>query len=405
MSIAGTGAPSVSGRSRSASPGRRPFRAVIAGGGVAAVEAALALRAIAGERVELAIAAATPTFVYRPLAVVRPFQAVASYRLDLAGIAADLGATLVPEDAAAVEPDRHQVRLAGGGALDYDALLIAIGAGAEPLLTGGTFTPWDWGEGHAFRSLLDALERGRNRAVAFIVPAGLTWPLPLYELALLTDAFLRERAVGGVSLQVITAERAPLEVFGAEASRTVAALLEQRGIALATGQETPAVEEGVVRTADGRSIPVDATVALPVIQARPLPGLPTDAAGFISVDPQCRVPGTADVFAAGDCTDQPLKQGGLAAQQADVAAAGIAALAGVDVTPTTFDPVLEAVLLTGDVPLHLDAAGARPIRSEHDDADDRERREKIFARYLTPYLAKATPALPYFDIEPPATDS
>ena len=388
----------MSGPSRSPSPTRRPFRVVIAGGGVAAIEAALALRAMAGGRVELTVAAATPTFLYRPLAVVRPFQADASYRLDLARIVADLGATLVSEDAVAVEPDRRQLRLSRGRLLDYDALLVAIGARAEPVLTGGTFTPWDWGEGHAFRSLLGALDRRGTRAVAFIVPAGLTWPLPLYELALLTDAYLRERAVGGVSLQVITVERAPLEVFGVEASRTVAALLERRGIALATGQETRAVEGGVVRTADGSSIAADATVALPVIQARPLPGLPTDAAGFVSVDSQCRVPGSGDVFAAGDCTDQPLKQGGLAAQQADIAAAGIAALAGAEVTPTAFQPTLEAVLLTGDTPLHLDAAGARPIRSGHADADDRERREKIFARYLTPYLAKATPALPYLDV-------
>lgn len=241
----------MSGPSRSASPTGRPFRVVIAGGGVAAIEAALALRAIAGGRVELTIAAATPTFVYRPLAVVRPFQADASYRLDLARIVADLDATLVPEDAVAVEPDRRQLRLSGGHVFDYDALLVAIGARAEPVLPGGTFTPWDWGEGHAFRSLLGALDRGGTRAVAFVVPAGLTWPLPLYELALLTDAYLRERAVGGVSLQVITVERAPLEVFGLEASRAVAALLERRGVALATGQETRAVEAGVVRTADG----------------------------------------------------------------------------------------------------------------------------------------------------------
>lgn len=199
-------------------------------------------------------------------------------------------------------------------------------------------------------------------------------------------------------MQVITPERAPLEMFGAEASRAVAALLERRGIALATGQEARAVEEGFVRTADGSSFAADATVALPVIRARPLPGLPTDAEGFLSVDPQCRVPVSGDVFAAGDCTDQPLKQGGLAAQQADIAAAGIAALAGADVSPPAFRPTLEAVLLTGETPLHLDASGARPIRGEHDDAEDRERREKIFARYLTPYLARATPALPYLDV-------
>lgn len=111
------------------------------------------------------------------------------------------------------------------------------------MLTGGTLTPWDWGEGHAFRSLLGSLTDGRTRRVAFIVPAGLTWPLPLYELALLTSAYLRKRAIRGVSLQLISAEPAPLGVFGPAASRAVAGLLEQRDIVLTIGQETRAVED------------------------------------------------------------------------------------------------------------------------------------------------------------------
>jgi len=387
----------VSGSSRGTAARARPFRVVIAGGGVAAIEAALALGSLAGGRVDLTIAAGAPVFVYRPLAVLRPFQADSTYRLELEGIVADLGGTLVSQDAVAVDSEQRRLHLADGVGLDYDALLVAIGARAEPVLTGGTFTPWDWGEGHAFRSLLGSVGRGEIRRIAFVVPAGLTWPLPLYELALLTSAYVRRRSVGGASLQVITAERASLEVFGPEASRVVAGLLEQRGIALATGRETCSVDDGLVRTADGSSFAADATVALPLIEARPLPGLPTDGAGFLTVDGHCRVSGRTDVFAAGDCTNQPLKQGGLAAQQADVAAAGIAALAGADVAPAVFRPVLEAVLLTGDTPLHLDGSGARPIESNDADIADRERREKIFARHLTPYLAGTTPALPYLD--------
>lgn len=370
---------------------------VVAGSGVSALEAALALRELAGERVALTIATPASVFFYRPLAVLRPFQAAVSYRLELGRIAADLDARLVPEAAVAVDADSQRLLLAGGRQLGYDALLVAIGARAEAVLTGGTLTPWDWGEGHAFRSLLGSLTDGRTRRVAFIVPAGLTWPLPLYELALLTSAYLRERAIRGVSLQLISAEPAPLGVFGPAASRAVAGLLEQRDIVLTIGHETRAVEDGLVRTAEGAAFAADATVALPLIQARPLPGVSVDDAGFVIVDRFCRALGSGNVFAAGDCTDQPLKQGGLAAQQADAAAAGIAALAGAQVTPTPFRPILEAVLLTGETPLRLDSGGASPLRADHEDTMDRGRREKIFAHYLTPYLTRATPPLPRLD--------
>ena len=54
-----------------------------------------------------------------------------------------------------------------------------------------------------------------------------------------------------------------------------------------------------------------------------------------------------DVFAAGDIANFPIKQGGLAAQQADAAAEAIAAEAGAQVDPQPFKPVLRGILLTG----------------------------------------------------------
>jgi sulfide:quinone oxidoreductase len=374
--------------------GASRFGVVIAGGGVAALEAAFALRELAGTSVAITIATGASEFVYRPLAVVRPFQARPSYRLDLARITRDLDATLVSDDAASV--DARELVLASSRRLQFDALLIAIGAGAEAVLTGGTLTPWDWGEGHAFRALLRSIENGEHRDIAFIVPGGLTWPLPLYELALLTSVFVTERKIAGIRLAVVTPERAPLQVFGSAASAAVADLLARRAITFEAGELAMAVEEGHVRTATGRRIPADAAVALPIIQARRLPGVAANDAGFIAIDPYCRVAGRSDVFAAGDCADQPVKQGGIAAQQADVAAAGIAALAGLPVTIGPVHPRLEAVLLTGGTPLHLDESGARPMELGNA-ASDRERREKLFARHLTAYLIRAAPPLPLLD--------
>jgi sulfide:quinone oxidoreductase len=82
-------------------------------------------------------------------------------------------------------------------------------------------------------------------------------------------------------------------------------------------------------------------------------GVPQDIAGFTSVDERGRVSGLDDVYAVGDMTSRPLKQGGLAAQQADVAARAIAASAGAPVRVEPYRPVLRAMLVSGRVPLYL----------------------------------------------------
>ncbi|HEY6068894.1 MAG TPA: FAD-dependent oxidoreductase [Gaiellaceae bacterium] len=363
------------------------FRVVIAGGGVAAIEAALTLREVVPERVALTIAAAAREFVYRPLAVLRPFRQQPTYRIELASVAADLDAELVAADAVAVDTADRQLVLSDGQRLDYDALLIAIGAQAEAVVAGGTLTPWDWGEGHAYRSILAELGTGEAKSVVFIVPAGLTWPLPLYELALLTSVHVRDQGLTDVSLSIVTPERAPLDDFGPAVSTSVTRLLEERGITLFAGKEMTAIEAGIVRVAGRPPLAADVTVAVPVIRARTLDGVPTDRAGFIEVDAFCRVTDIDNVFAAGDCTNQPLKQGGIAAQQADTAAAGIARLAGAPVEAEPFRPELHAVLLTGGTPLQLDQTGASPLVTG-DPETHPEHLEKIVARQLMRYLTR-----------------
>jgi CBS domain-containing protein len=100
------------------------------------------------------------------------------------------------------------------------------------------------------------------------------------------------------------------------------------------------------------------------------------------------VPGLDDVFAAGDITRFPVKQGGIAAQQADAAAEMIAANAGADLTPQPFRPVLRGLLLTGRQPRYLrqeitggagDVSVASPEPLWWPPA-------KIVGRYLAPFL-------------------
>jgi sulfide:quinone oxidoreductase len=95
----------------------------------------------------------------------------------------------------------------------------------------------------------------------------------------------------------------------------------------------------------GERIEVDRVLALPALRGRPIAGIPTNSDGFIDVDDHCRIPGLDGVWAAGDATAFPLTSGGFAAEQADVAAEDIAAIAGTDIDARPFDPSSRARLV------------------------------------------------------------
>jgi sulfide:quinone oxidoreductase len=114
-----------------------------------------------------------------------------------------------------------------------------------------------------------------------------------------------------------------------------------------------------------------------------------------------RVPGIDAVWAAGDATAFPIKQGGLAAQQADVVARAIAARAGADIEPEPFRPVLRGVLLTG-----RGRAWMRHDLGAEADGDTADRHAlfwpptKIAGRYLSPYLAGLDTPEEHADAQP-----
>ncbi len=115
----------------------------------------------------------------------------------------------------------------------------------------------------------------------------------------------------------------------------------------------------MVLTPGERVLAADAVVALGELDGPGVAGLPCDERGFVSIDECCRVVGTPGVWAAGDGTTFPIKQGGLATQQADAIAEQVAAAAGASVEPQPFRPVLRGKLLTGEDPIYArrDASG------------------------------------------------
>jgi sulfide:quinone oxidoreductase len=341
-------------RERSTAP-----RALVVGGGVTALEAMLVLRHLAGERVAVRLVSPQRDFVYRPLAIAEPFGIGRAHRFDLAALTARAGVELVPSHVIGIEPERHRVLTGEGGALDYDALLIACEARPRAALP-GAITFWGVADAVEIGRLMADLERGSVERVAFAAHAGVSWPLPIYELALLTDAHLRRAGVKAPRLVVVTHEAEPLEMFGPTASARVRELFEARGIELLAGHEPKAASAGALHTVSGSSITADRVVTLPRLDGPQLAGLPGDERGFIPVDGLGRVPGIADVYAAGEVTTLPVRQGDLATEQAAAAATAIAA-AATRVDPEPFRPVLRGLLRTGatDALLKVDD-GATP---------------------------------------------
>src|SRR4051794_19076081 len=203
---------------------------LIAGGGVAGLEAALALRELAGDRLAVTLLAPDRHFTYRPLSVGEPFGLGHATRYELQAIGADRGFAVVRDTLAAVEPHAHREVTQDGDGIVYDRLLLALGARPRRAIEGAL----------AFRGPQDAprIAEGLNelgaRRVVFAVPPSPAWALPIYELALLTAHWGRRREAP-LELTVVTPEARPLEVFGRPASAEVAAVLARSGVSFRGG--------------------------------------------------------------------------------------------------------------------------------------------------------------------------
>jgi sulfide:quinone oxidoreductase len=373
----------------------RPARVLIAGGGFAAVEAALALRALAGDRVELTLASPDPVLQYRPAATLTAFDDRIPLGYDLRAIAADIGAMYHKTRVEAVAPRKRHVRTASGARLEYDALILATGARAIAGIS-GAMTFRDHRDLRLIERVLAEVDSEAVRRVVFAVPTGVSWPLPIYELALLMAARATERGLD-VEVSLVTSEREPLAVFGPRASTLVHSVLEDRGVRFIGDATAAGVRrDGALMLESDGPIRADRVVAVPQLRGRRITGVPATRWGFVPTHTYGRVDGIEDVYAAGDITTFPVKQGGLAAQQADLIAHTIAAGAGASTKGLRAGHVLRARLVGGRSPLILrtevDAWG-HPGAATLEQVDKREAdsSDKVLARYLTPYLETREP--------------
>jgi sulfide:quinone oxidoreductase len=367
------------------------FRVVICGGGIAAVEGILRLRRLAGDAVDIELLAPGDELVYRPLAVREPFAWGAARRYPLRRIARDTHADWIQDALEWVDPDAQVVHTAEGHRVEYDALLVAVGARqVDAYRHVATFR--DAEADAVYRGIVQDVEGGYTRRLAFVQPVGPVWPLPLYELALMTAERAESMDIRDLELSLVTPEPRPLAVFGIGVSDVVTNVLASAGIRVFTNSlaKVPGARRLLIQP-QNVELEDQRIVAMPRIAGPAIRGLPGGGAnGFLPIDKHCAVPGTGGrVFAAGDVANYPIKHGGLGAQMADAAAAAIAVLAGYQDSAPAFNPVIRGKLLTGTDPVYMSAhpVGAESFESEVYEEPPWRADDKVVAEELGPYLA------------------
>ena len=284
----------------------------------------------------------------------------------------------------AVEADTHNVFTRGGERLHYDLLVVATGAPSREAIPGAVTFRGPLSAG-AVEGTLERAARNPELRLVFTAPAGATWPLPLYELALMSSAYLRERGNTEPDITVVTPEHGPLAMLGVAPAEWAQDALAADNIRVITDAVPEMAIDGTLRLRGGGLIDGDVVIALPEVVGPRIAGLPRDDDGFVPVDLNGRVHEREDVFAAGDATDFAIKHGGLATEQADSVAEAIAMQIGAIVAARPFHPVVRAMLLAGDTPVYIrsDLAARKAVVSREPLWSPLD---KIAGRYLSPYL-------------------
>jgi sulfide:quinone oxidoreductase len=363
-------------------------RILIAGAGVAGLEAALALRDLAGDRVEVTLHDPAREFAYRPFGIGEPYGTTRAFRYDLRRLSELCGASLHASAIAAVEPEQRIAVTRDGERLAYDQLIVATGARMLWSVPGAV-TYWGVADEGQVGDLIAQLRLGRPRHLVFTMPAGHSWVLPLYELALLAANLLDKTANARTRITVVTPEAAPLEIFGPRAAEQTSALLAERRIDVIAGSRPTGFASGRLSIDPGEDVEADAVVTLPRLEGRRIGGIPHDGDGFVAVDEHGGVVGLEQTYAAGDVSSLSFKQGAFSTQQADTVAEAIAASVGIGVKPRAAAPQVRAVLWTAQGPRYLsngngevDKAASSPSQRHLELLHN----GRLTARYLSPLV-------------------
>ena len=112
-----------------------------------------------------------------------------------------------------MDREAQVVHTDGGESLRYDALLIAVG-GRQIEAFEHVTTFRDAEADETYQGVVQDVEEGYSKGVVFLLPDGPVWPLPLYELALMTAERAYSMGIDELELSIVTPEVGPMAIFG-----------------------------------------------------------------------------------------------------------------------------------------------------------------------------------------------
>jgi sulfide:quinone oxidoreductase len=311
---------------------------VILGGGFAGVEAAITLSA--ARRFDITLVSERSFLHLFPVSIWTPTRGIAPSRtkVELAAIAAAHGFAVRVDAVTAITPELNQVTV-GGATLDYDYLVIALGAG-KPSPTGVEHTlSLCAGPSQAveIRDRVDALVENCEGRIAVGFGSNPKDPSamrggPAFEILFNIDHLLRRKGMrDAFELTFFAPMATPGQRMGEKALAKIGPELAARGIAQQVGSPITAFEPDAITFASGARIPADLIIFIPGGVGHPViagSGLPVNDAGFLKIDAHTLVDGTANVYAVGDVAELSgpefrAKQGHVAEAMAHAAAANI----------------------------------------------------------------------------------
>jgi sulfide:quinone oxidoreductase len=204
----------------------------------------------------------------------------------------------------------------GSGSLDYDSLVVSLGAQLVPeTVDGFEQMAYNLYDPQGCAQIHSALEDFSGGTIGILITAmPYKCPGAPYEAAFLTEWFIRKKGIRRkAELHLFTPEQMPMPVAPPALGDSIADMLSARGIhyhPLFTFKELRPETREVV-SSDSRSDQVDLLIGIPphqgpeVVRSSPLLGV----SGYIHVDPKTLRAEHDGVFAIGDVTTIKLPNG------------------------------------------------------------------------------------------------
>jgi NADH dehydrogenase FAD-containing subunit len=357
---------------------------VVLGAGAAGLETALRLRSHLSGSVDLRVVSEPDSFVPRENLVYVPFGGdPAAAMLSVGELLARASIAHERGHVEGVDAEGGLVALDDGREIPYEHLVIATGATSRPRAVPGLPDhAVDVSDAAGMLELRGRIVRlrgqareGTRRRILFAIAAHDRRAVPLYELALMLDTWLRrEHAREHVDIALVTHEASFLEACGPRTHEIVARELAERRIEGHTNERLVEVGAHEAAFAGGRTERFDVLATIPPQgPAVRYDGLPRDERGFLRVAEATRqLRGRPEIYVAGGASDFPVDDLFLTLLQADAVADHLSATVAGGRFERPFDPVSIQIIEMLDraafaqVPLEVTADPEHPVRLRAD---------------------------------------